>query len=98
MPAAPSLITAAHPKSQRNKAIGIWAGTAGSGDVAGMLGSGGVLHFWSWHSVFWSFAGAGLTLFVLTLTIASSRGAEAFSAGPAPENSRLIAARRTATR
>jgi EmrB/QacA subfamily drug resistance transporter len=77
MPATLSLITAAHPKDQRNKAVGIWAGTAGSGAVAGMLGSGGLLHFWSWHSIFWSFAGAGLTLFVLTLTIASSREAGA---------------------
>jgi EmrB/QacA subfamily drug resistance transporter len=77
MPATLSLITAAHPKDQRNKAVGIWAGTAGSGAVAGMLGSGGLLHFWSWHSIFWSFTGAGLTLFVLTLTIASSREAEA---------------------
>jgi MFS family permease len=77
MPATLSLITAAHPKDQRNKAVGIWAGTAGSGAVAGMLGSGGLLHFWSWQSIFWSFAGAGLTLFVLTLTIASSREADA---------------------
>ena len=77
MPATLSLITAAHPKDQRNKAVGIWAGTAGSGAVTGMLGSGGLLHFWSWHSIFWSFAAAGLTLFVLTLTIESSRDADA---------------------
>ncbi len=73
MPATLSLITAAHPKDQRNKAVGIWAGVAGSGAVIGMLGSGGLLNFWSWHSIFWAFAGASLTIFVLTLTIASSR-------------------------
>ncbi len=76
MPATLSLITAAHPKDQRNKAVGIWAGVAGSGAVIGMLGSGGLLNFWSWHSIFWAFAGAALGIFVLTLTIASSRDAE----------------------
>ena len=77
MPATLSLITAAHPKDQRNKAVGIWAGVAGAGAVVGMLGSGGLLHFWSWHSIFWAFAGVGLTLFVLTLTIATSKEAAA---------------------
>ena len=73
LPATLSLITAAHPKDERNKAVGIWAGAAGSGAVVGMLGSGGLLHLWSWHSIFWAFAGAALSLFVLTLTIASSK-------------------------
>jgi len=77
MPATLSLITAAHPKDQRNKAVGIWAGVAGAGAVVGMLGSGALLHFWSWHSIFWAFAGVALTLFVLTLTIASSKEADA---------------------
>jgi MFS family permease len=77
MPATLSLITAAHPKDQRNKAVGIWAGVAGSGAVIGMLGSGGLLSLWSWHSIFWAFAGASLTIFVLTLTIASSRDVDA---------------------
>ena len=76
MPATLSLITAAYPKDQRNKAVGIWAGVAGSGAVIGMLGSGGLLNFWSWHSIFWAFAGAALTILVLTLTIASSRDAD----------------------
>src|SRR6202050_5063818 len=77
MPATLSLITAAYPKDQRNKAVGIWAGVAGSGAVIGMLGSGGLLNFWSWHSIFWAFTGAALTIFVLTLTIASSRDGDA---------------------
>ncbi|WIM86795.1 MFS transporter [Candidatus Mycobacterium wuenschmannii] len=77
MPATLSLITAAHPKDQRNKAVGIWAGVAGCGAVVGMLGSGALLNFWSWHSIFWGFAGAASTIFVLTLTIASSREADA---------------------
>ncbi|MGW0161132.1 MFS transporter [Mycobacterium sp. NPDC003323] len=73
MPATLSLLTAAYPKDQRNKAVGIWAGTAGCGAVVGMLGSGGLLHFFAWQSIFWAFAGAGVVLFVLTLTIATSR-------------------------
>ncbi len=76
MPATLSLITAAYSKEERNKAVGIWAGVAGSGAVIGMLGSGGLLNFWSWHSIFWAFAGAALTIFILTLTIASSREIE----------------------
>ena len=77
MPATLSLITAAYPKDQRNKAVGIWAGVAGSGAVIGMLGTGGLLHFWSWHAIFWGFAGAGFGFFLLALTIADSRDAEA---------------------
>lgn len=76
MPATLSLITAAHPKDQRNKAVGIWAGVAGAGGVIGMLGSGALLTLWSWQSIFWAFAGAGFGLFLLTLTIASSREAD----------------------
>ena len=77
MPATLSLITAAHPKDQRNKAVGIWAGVAGSGAVVGMLGSGGLLKFWSWHSIFWAFAAAGFAILVATLTIAGSRDSDA---------------------
>lgn len=76
MPATLSLLTAAYPKEQRNKAVGIWAGTAGCGAVIGMLGSGGLLHLWSWQSIFWAFAGAAATLFALTLTIATSKESE----------------------
>jgi EmrB/QacA subfamily drug resistance transporter len=73
MPATLSLLTAAFPKSERNKAVGIWAGVAGSGAVVGFLGTGILLHFWSWQSIFWTFAAAGVAMFVLTFTIASSR-------------------------
>lgn len=76
MPATLSLLTAAYPRDQRNKAVGIWAGTAGSGAVIGMLGSGGLLHLWSWQAIFWAFALSGAALFVLTLTIATSKESE----------------------
>jgi EmrB/QacA subfamily drug resistance transporter len=73
MPATLSLLTAAFPKSERNKAVGIWAGVAGSGAVVGFLGTGILLHIWSWQSIFWAFTAAAVGLLVLTYTIASSR-------------------------
>jgi EmrB/QacA subfamily drug resistance transporter len=73
MPATLSLLTAAFPKSERNKAVGIWAGVASSGAVFGFLGTGILLHFFSWHSIFYAFAAAAVGVFILTCTIASSR-------------------------
>jgi EmrB/QacA subfamily drug resistance transporter len=73
MPATLSLLTVAYPKDDRMKAVGIWAGTAGSGGVLGMLGSGLLLRFWDWHAIFWSLGIAGLVIFALALTISSSR-------------------------
>lgn len=77
MPATLSLLTAAYPKSERNKAVGIWAGVAGSGAVLGFLVTGLLLQFWSWQSIFWAFAGAGALLFVLAWTVSSSRDEDA---------------------
>ena len=73
MPATLSLLTAAYPKSQRNKAVGVWAGVAGTGAVLGFLVTGILLEFWSWQSIFWAFGGAGVLLFGLTCTVSSSR-------------------------
>ncbi|MGE2726848.1 MFS transporter [Mycolicibacterium pulveris] len=73
MPATLSLLTAAYPKADRNKAVGIWAGVAGSSAVIGFMGSGILLLFWSWPSIFWAFAISGAVLFLLTCTVASSR-------------------------
>ncbi|MEE6175360.1 MFS transporter [Mycobacterium sp. 050134] len=73
MPATLSLLTVAYPKEDRVKAVGIWAGTAGSGAVLGMLGSGALLHFGDWHAIFWSLGVAGLVIFALACAIASSR-------------------------
>lgn len=75
-PATLSLITAAYPAEQRTKAVGIWAGVAGSGAVFGMLGTGVLLHFWSWPSIFWGFTLAAVALIALSLTVASSRDDE----------------------
>ena len=76
MPATLSLLTAAHRNDERTKAVGIWAGVAGCGGVIGMLGSGTLLHFWSWHSIFWAFAGCAALIFVLACTVSSSRDDE----------------------
>jgi len=77
MPATLSLLTVAYPKDQRIKAVGIWAGVAGSGGVLGMLGSGVLLHFWGWHSIFWSLAIAGVVIFGLGCTVSPSRDNDA---------------------
>lgn len=73
MPATLSLLTAAFPKDERNKAVGIWAGVASSGAIVGFMGTGVLLHFFSWRSIFYAFAAACVVLFVCTLTIRSSR-------------------------
>ncbi|MDT5065167.1 MAG: hypothetical protein QOK02_1322 [Mycobacterium sp.] len=73
MPATLSLLTAAYPRAERTKAVGIWAAVAGSGAVIGFMATGILLHYWTWHSILWSFVGAGAVLFVLTCTVSSSR-------------------------
>lgn len=73
MPATLSLLTAAFPKAERNKAVGIWAGVAGSGAIVGFLGTGLFLQFFSWQSIFYGFAAAAVLMLLLTFTIGSSR-------------------------
>jgi EmrB/QacA subfamily drug resistance transporter len=73
MPATLSLLTVAYRKEERIKAVGIWAGTAGCGGVLGMLGSGLLLRFWDWHAIFWALGIAGVAIFALACTVASSR-------------------------
>jgi EmrB/QacA subfamily drug resistance transporter len=73
MPATLSLLTAAFPPDERNKAVGIWAGVASSGAIVGFMGTGILLHFFSWRSIFYAFAAAAVALFICTLTIRSSR-------------------------
>jgi EmrB/QacA subfamily drug resistance transporter len=73
MPATLSLLTAAFPKAERNKAVGIWAGVASSGAIFGFMGTGLLLNFFSWQSIFYGFAAAGIGLFIATCTISSSR-------------------------
>ena len=77
MPATLSLLTVAYPKVDRMKAVGIWAGTAGSGGVLGMIGSGLLLRFSDWHAIFWSLGIAGLAIFALGCTVGTSRDSTA---------------------
>jgi len=78
MPATLSVITAGFPEERRARAVGVWAGTAGAGCIAGLLVSGVILEYSSWIMIFVSFAGAAVVLLVASLTIASSRAHEHF--------------------
>jgi len=73
MPATLSLLTAAFPKAERNKAVGIWAGVASSGAIVGFMGTGLLLQFFSWQSIFYAFTAAAIVLVLCTFTIRSSR-------------------------
>jgi EmrB/QacA subfamily drug resistance transporter len=73
MPATLSLLTAAFPKNERNKAVGIWAGVASSGAIVGFMGTGLLLQFFSWQSIFYAFTAAAIVLIVCTFTIRTSR-------------------------
>ena len=77
MPATLSLLTATYRDDERAKATGIWAGVAGCGAIIGMLGSGTLLHLWSWRSIFWAFTGFAALIFVLACTVKSSRDDDA---------------------
>jgi MFS family permease len=77
MPATLSLLTTVYPPDDRTKAVGIWAGVAGSGGVVGLLGTGVLLHFWQWQSIFWTLGGCGVVLVLLALTVAESRKGDA---------------------
>lgn len=73
LPATLSLLTAAYPAQDRSKAVGIWAGVAGSAGVIGLLGTGLLLHAFAWQSIFWALAVAALLLVLLTFTVADTR-------------------------
>ncbi|GAB3011504.1 MFS transporter [Mycobacterium bourgelatii] len=77
MPATLSLLTAAYPPAERTKAVGVWAGVAGSGGVFGLVGTGLLIEVFDWRSIFWTLSIAGLVLLLLTLTIAESRDSTA---------------------
>jgi EmrB/QacA subfamily drug resistance transporter len=52
MPVTLSVITTIFPPEERGKAVGTWVGVAAGGAVIGLLGSGLLLHFFSWSSIF----------------------------------------------
>lgn len=73
MPATLSLLTGAYPRSERNKAVGVWAGVAGVGAMVGFLGAGLLLEVATWRAVFWAFVIAALALAVVATSITTSR-------------------------
>lgn len=77
LPATLSLLTAAYPEDERNKAIGIWAGVCASSAIVGFTGTAILTQFGPWQTIFWAFVGAAVLLFVFALTIPSSKDPEA---------------------
>lgn len=73
MPATLSLITSGVPDSKRPLAVSIWAGVGGSGGIAGFFVTGVLLEFFSWHSIFLTFAISAAITAVLACTIPTSR-------------------------
>ncbi|MCT7657120.1 MFS transporter [Mycobacterium sp. CPCC 205710] len=73
MPSTLSIMTATFGGQQRGRAVGIWAGVAGSGAVFGMLCSGLLLQFWSWESIFVGFTIGGVVLLIAACTLPESR-------------------------
>ncbi|MBF6354319.1 MFS transporter [Nocardia higoensis] len=72
MPSTLSLLTANFPESRRSAAIATWAGVAGVSAVIGFLGSGLLLEFFSWLSIFVGMAAAGAVLAVAGCTVVDS--------------------------
>src|SRR5919204_3889922 len=52
MPVTLSVITSIFPPAERGKAVGTWVGVAAAGGIAGLVTSGLLLHWFSWHSIF----------------------------------------------
>ena len=73
MPTTLSLITAGVPREQRAIGVSIWAAVAGVGAIMGFFVTGVLLEFFSWHSVFVTFAVSALATLLLTVTIGSSK-------------------------
>ncbi|MFC4742559.1 MFS transporter [Gordonia hankookensis] len=73
MPTTLSLITSGVPESRRAMAVSIWAAVAGGGAIAGFLVTGILLEFFSWHSIFITFAASSVISAALCFTIGTSR-------------------------
>ena len=73
MPTTLSLITSGVPAERRPIAISIWAAVAGAGAIAGFFVTGLLLEFFSWHSIFITFAISATLTALLCLTIGTSK-------------------------
>lgn len=73
MPTTLSLITAGVPREQRAIGVSIWAAVAGVGAILGFFVTGVLLQFFSWHSVFITFAASAVATLLLAFTIGTSQ-------------------------
>jgi EmrB/QacA subfamily drug resistance transporter len=83
MPGTLSTITSVFPVEERARAVGVWAGFAMGGGTLGLLGSGLLLRYYSWESVFVVAALLALVAFVaIALAVPTSRATEPVSLDP----------------
>lgn len=76
MPATLSLITSGVPEDKRSIGVSVWAAVAGAGAIAGFFVTGVLLQFFSWHSIFITFAASAVLTAALCLTIGTSKDSE----------------------
>lgn len=76
MPSTLSLLTAGFPEERRGQAVGIWAGVAGSGGALGIIGSGVLLQWLPWQSVFVAMTVIGALLLAAGCTVSESSAAD----------------------
>jgi EmrB/QacA subfamily drug resistance transporter len=83
MPGTLSTITSVFPPEERAKAVGIWAGFAGTGGTLGLLASGALLEGFYWGSIFLVTAGLAVVALVGTvLVVPSTKSSEHVSLDP----------------
>ena len=76
MPATLSIITVVFPPAERVKAIAIWSGFAGAGGALGIVGSGLLLEWFWWGSVFLvNVPIAVLAMVLVTIVVPTSKDA-----------------------
>jgi EmrB/QacA subfamily drug resistance transporter len=69
MPGTLSSITHVFPPEERGKAVGTWAGFAGSGGVLGLVIAGALLEVASWPAIFWASAALAAISFIGTIAV-----------------------------
>src|SRR5262249_1366654 len=78
MPLAMALLSAAFPREERGKALGIFSGVTGLALIAGPVVGGAVAEGLAWQWIFWINIPIGLRLIPLVIArIAESRGPHA---------------------
>ncbi|MEV0355236.1 MFS transporter [Nocardia sp. NPDC050697] len=73
MPSTLSLLTANFGEDRRGLVVGVWAGVAGVGAMLGILGSGLLLRFSSWTSIFVAMSLAGVALALASFSLPESQ-------------------------